>query len=463
VIVVARLFFPQSRALHLDLSQDSPELQRLLSKLGSSQTSYEQSRLVLWDTLRLEIDPKRIERVTHRVGEDRLAEVDALNARFAALPLAEKEAAPPGLALVPDVVAVEVDGGRYQQRSDAETVTPPGLPPESRPTPRETVAPDVLESHVEEVDKEAKKRSTHWREDKIGVLLTLSSSVHEEDPCPHVPQCFLDVGYAQKLATEIKNARVPEPGEPFHTPQLNPEGQEMPPPAGYEAPQVLTRQVLATPENSTQFGLQVAAQAWGAGFFASGRKAFLGDGEGYNWTIWKERFPTFTPILDFVHLLTYVFTAAFAGRTRASGTAAYQEWIELAWSGKTEELIAAMRERQMDLGLPQKDDPETSPRRTLAKALGYIEANQSRMQYAAYRKTGLPINTCLVESTVKQMNFRIKGTEKFWSKKGGRAVLQLRADSLSDVRTLDDFFHRREAAATGQRRYTPRKSMTSSA
>lgn len=451
--------------MRLDLGQDSPELQRLLSKLGSNQTSYEQARQVLWDTLRLEIDPKRIERVTHRVGEDRLAEVQALNSRFAALPLAEKEAAPPGLALVPAVVAVQIDGGRYQRRNDAEAVKmADALPaPEgSLPGSVSGIATESLESAVEEVDQDAKKRSTHWREDKIGVLLTLSSSVSEEDPCPQVPQCFLDVAYAQKLATEIKNARVPEPGDAFHGPLLHPEEEEGSVPVGYEAPQVLTRQVLATPENSTHFGWQVSAQAWEAGFFAAGRKAFLGDGEGYNWTLWKERFPTFMPVLDFVHLLTYVFTAAFAGHTRASGTAQYQEWIQWAWSGRTAELLAALQERQAELGFPWKDDPETSPRKTLAKALGYIKANQTRMQYAEYRKAGLPITTCLVESTVKQMNFRIKGTEKFWSKHGSRSVLQLRADSLSDVRTLDEFFHRRESAATGQRRYTPRKPITTS-
>jgi len=453
--------------LRLDLGQDSPELQRLLSKLGSNQTSYEQARQVLWDTLRLEIDPKRIERVTHRVGEDRLAEVQALNARFAALPLAEKEAAPPCLALVPEVVAIQVDGGRYQRRGDSDTVviadTPPA-PPENQPIDVTTIVSEASEIRADEVNDEVKKRSSHWREDKIGVLLTLSSSASEEDPCPQVPQCFRDVPYAQKLATEIKNARVPEPGDAFHTLQPSPE-QEQTPTAnvGYEAPQVLTRQVLATPENSAEFGLQVSAQAWEAGFFAAKRKAFLGDGEGYNWTLAKTRFPTFTPILDFIHLLTYVFATAFAGRTRAEGTVTYQKWIQWAWSGETTELIAALRHRQEELGLPQKDEPETSPRKTLAKGLGYIEANQSRMQYPKYRRAGLPVTTCLVESTVKQMNFRIKGTEKFWSKKGSRAVLQLRADSLSDVRTLDNFFHRRETAATGQRRYSTRKPLTPSA
>ena len=32
-------------------------------------------------------------------------------------------------------------------------------------------------------------------------------------------------------------------------------------------------------------------------------KAFLGDGLAWNWSIWKQHFPDFTPILDFLHVL----------------------------------------------------------------------------------------------------------------------------------------------------------------
>ena len=45
---------------------------------------------------------------------------------------------------------------------------------------------------------------------------------------------------------------------------------------------------------------------------------------------------------------------------------------------------------------------------------------------------GLPITSSLMESTVKQLNRRIKGTEKFWTEAGGEAVLQLKADNLCD-------------------------------
>jgi len=51
------------------------------------------------------------------------------------------------------------------------------------------------------------------------------------------------------------------------------------------------------------------------------------------------------------------------------------------------------------------------------------------------------------------VNQRVKGTEKFWSEEGAEAILQLRADYLSDDQPLEAFWQRRQAEATGQRRY----------
>jgi hypothetical protein len=48
-----------------------------------------------------------------------------------------------------------------------------------------------------------------------------------------------------------------------------------------------------------------------------------------------------------------------------------------------------------------------------------------------------------------------KLTEKFWSEQGAEALLQLRADQLSDDQPLDAFWQRRQEEATGQRRYRP--------
>ena len=37
------------------------------------------------------------------------------------------------------------------------------------------------------------------------------------------------------------------------------------------------------------------------------------------------------------------------------------------------------------------------------------------MHYDAYRRQGLPIMTSAVESVIKMINRRVKGSEKFWS------------------------------------------------
>jgi len=45
----------------------------------------------------------------------------------------------------------------------------------------------------------------------------------------------------------------------------------------------------------------------------------------------------------------------------------------------------------------------------------------------------LPVTSSLAESLVKQMNKRVKGTEKFWNDgASGEAILQLRAAVISD-------------------------------
>ena len=87
------------------------------------------------------------------------------------------------------------------------------------------------------------------------------------------------------------------------------------------------------------------------------------------------------------------------------------------------------------------------------KALTYLRNNAGRMAYDAYRREGLPITSSYVESAVKQFNQRVKGTEKFWGEEGAEAILQLRADYLSEDQPLEAFWERRQEEATGQRPY----------
>jgi len=222
----------------------------------------------------------------------------------------------------------------------------------------------------------------------------------------------------------------------------------------YQAPAVASRQVVASRGRWQAFAPLVAA-AWAAGPQGAARRAFVGDGAANNWKLQRRFFGSFVPVLDFIHALSYVFAAAMAGRKFAAGWACYRQWIGWTWQGQVGRVIAALRQRQAELGLPEKGAAEADPRQVAAKALTYLENHQDKMLYDVYRREGLPITSSLMESAVKQVNRRVKGTEKFWSEDGAEALLQLRADQLSDGQVLEAFWQRRQEAATGQRRYRP--------
>jgi hypothetical protein len=161
----------------------------------------------------------------------------------------------------------------------------------------------------------------------------------------------------------------------------------------------------------------------------------------------------FVPILDFIHALTYVYSAALAGRSAAEGWTIYVRWITWVWQGEVSRTIAELSERALELGAAPPDTSETDPRVIVAGTLTYLRNQQSRMNYPEYRKLGLPITSSPIESTVKQINYRMKGTEKFWTRRGGEAMLQLRADQLSDTIPLDLYWARRARQGSGVRSY----------
>ena len=187
--------------------------------------------------------------------------------------------------------------------------------------------------------------------------------------------------------------------------------------------------------------------------FAADRKAYVGDGQNWLWSLWKRHFKAYgvVPILDFIHALTYVYASASAGRREDQGWGLFVRWITWVWRGEVSRVIVELAARQQEIGLPTDDDGPTSIRRIVSEALTYLQNQQSRMNYPKYRKQGLPITSSHIESTVKLLNHRVKGTEKFWSELGAEALLQLKADTLSDTAPLESFWHHRTNRMTGSR------------
>lgn len=397
------------------------------------------------------ISAKQVERVTKRIGLERCVERDDAVAAYQALPLVERKGVPQGVT-PPPVAVVGTDGGRIQILDRSASAASSAVDADALPA----AAADAVAGLDPPLADDAKpQRGRHWREDKIGLLMAMTSTVSAHDPCPEIPEGFLDPTRMGKLVRELRKgvAVAEEPAGAAPDPVAEAEALQPPQPGLWKPPTVQEKRLLGSRCRWPLFGPLVAQAAWAMGLFGADRRAFLGDGAENNWTLWRCFFSAFVPILDFIHALSYVYAAAHAGRERVAGWKCYVEWIRWVWQGQVEHVLAALRVRQAELGEPRAGDKETHPRTLVAVALRYLENNQQRMRYDAYRREGLPITSSYVESAVKQFNQRAKGTEKFWGEEGAEAILQLRGDQLSDDQPLEEFWERRQAQATGQRPY----------
>ena len=361
----------------------------------------------------LSVSPSHLQRLSERIGREWAAARDADVAAFREGRLPAARAQPARAA------TVMVDGGRYQAREET------GEPGVSKPA---------------------------WHEVKVACCQTLTTTVHAADPQPEPPTKFLDPIQAARLATEIKSRGHAATGRAAAEPPRRKRRRK----ERRRGPRKLVRTVAASTADSETFGWQVAAEVQRRGLDRAQSKGYICDGQKYNWAIYAMHFVAwgFIPILDFLHLLGYLYGAAQAafGKGTAAAWSAYERWLRWAWSGMTEEVLAELRAASRQLGVPPPKCPEDDPRRVVSEALGYVENNRGRMDYPRYRRLGLPVSSAAVESTIKQINRRIKGTEKFWLEGSAEAILQLRAAHLSEDGRAEDYGSRPRpnARAAGQ-------------
>jgi hypothetical protein len=340
----------------------------------------------------VQVSAKTVQRVVHDVGAELAQRRDASPKRNE--PLAEHPEKPPELAVV------ECDGGRIRCRQPGHG---PGV-------------------HLD---------GKGWREDKNACLIRAKRQTFEEDPQPEPPDCFCDPQHVAKIAeTEALSVAAPVPGLPAK------DNERDDPPAEPRDwhPQCLVRTVLSSLACAAAFGKQMAREAKRRRFNEAQAKTFLGDGLPWNWSIWKAHFREYTPILDFIHPLSYLFAAAKAVHSEAPDAwDQYLAWMRGCWQGDVDQVREELRRWRSKLGEPEPMAPDNDPRQIIARTVGYLENNRTRMNYPEYRRQGLPVTTAWMESLVKEVNYRAKGTEMFWNDpEGAEAILQVRAAALSD-------------------------------
>ena len=441
----AEIFFPQRVRLQLHQHGFSPVAPDKMVSTNAEVKSGGVAVKILRKLTSISVSPSQLMQLTEMIG----TELKEIRDRQAAEYL--DETLEPDVPKPPRVAAIATDGGRIFTRA------------------------------------ENAGRGVHdaaWKETKIANLTSLSSQPCEVDPHPELPGCFGDKTSVGKLVREIKSIRNEAAGDTtVHSTaddtaaddaskrlvlplQLESARQGDAPDESDESacgskskpqskskslrPKRLVRTCVASMCSSDEFGPMVAAEAKRRRFFEAGRRAFLGDGLAWNWTLQKRHFRDFEPIVDFVHPMTYIFEASRVVDSDGGEWALCERWLEASWRGNIASVLEELRRWQTSHPSPPGETlAKTDGRSIVARAVTYLSNNESRMNYPKYRRAGLPVTSAMVESLIKEFNYRVKGTEKSWNRlRGCEAILQVRNAVLCDDRDrLSEFILSRPGSA----------------
>lgn len=377
----------------LDSREVTPELVRAVVHLAAEIRSFERAAITLGKVLGEGVSQSTIRRLAEQVGRE-LAELKQDGG-----PISDQE------VVIPEVAVVSCDGGRIRTRKSGQG---------------------------RGVRLSGEKG---WRETKNASLerMVLPENRPDEDPCPALPTSFRSADQVANIAEKP----VPNVDEPAASKKDR---------VSYQGPRRVLRTAVSSMACSEEFGPMMQGEAQHRRFFEAPLRVFIGDGLNWNWSIWKTHFSTFVPILDFIHAIHYVFAAAMCLESQEKeGWTTYVRFITMCWQGRVDSVIgiltAACETRGVNLEVRIADD---DPNKPLADAVRYLTNNRSRMDYPRFRQLGLPVTSSPMESLIKQINLRVKGTEMFWNDPDGAdAILHLRAAALSEDGRLDRYLRQR--------------------
>ena len=133
-------------------------------------------------------------------------------------------------------------------------------------------------------------------------------------------------------------------------------------------------------------------------------------------------------LVDLWHLLEKLGSAARLLYGDAHGGAVLHGW-RLRLLNRTGSVVEILQE----LSNSGKEDLVVGTSRPVHEAITYLENHQTRMNYAAARRRGLPVGSGNVEATCKSLvAVRMKRPGARWKEETGEHLLNLRALALSD-------------------------------
>jgi len=233
--LVAEIFFPQRPELGLDQRNCSAAVVDKIVSANAEHKSAAKAQRMLRKLAEIQVSVANLMDLSGMIGEELHDHLQQQAIAHANQKLQPQYAETPGL------VTVSVDGGRIMTRADAG-------------------------------------RGVHeqaWKETKHACLLTMSSSISQEDPHPQLPACFANQTYVEKLVREMHastRGQTPKDSEKSPIPEnLDEEPEAIAGPATRAEscpsatrkkenwrPQRLVRTCLSSMACSDQFGPLVA-------------------------------------------------------------------------------------------------------------------------------------------------------------------------------------------------------------
>jgi hypothetical protein len=432
VLTAGGFFSLADERLKLGCEGYSPGLLKKIEYAGGNARSFATASESLERLAEFSISGKHVERLTERLGEERAAQRDKAVSAMQARTLRSSYKQPPSVAVI------SVDAGKAQFRDEDSG---PGV------------------------------HAARWGDTKVACLQTYSDVSFDRDPQPDPPAAFVDQEPVERLCRQMEHVRgtgVDEPGKKDEPEGLDPKKKNKKKKRKNRRHRAkrLVRTVVATTAKVEAFGWMVSAEAMKRKLYAAKKRAFIGDGGNWIDSLGQMHFPNWICILDFLHLLVHLFAAArlaFANNGAAAWKL-YERMLRDAWGGRVQEVIDALKSQLTRLSADRSAARDAARGggeacRVVELTIAYVERNRDKMDYPRYRRMGLPVSSSLVESLVKQINHRVKGTEQFWNDGGLEAVLQVRAAYLSQDDRAEQFHeHRPRGPAVGRNRTKPFQS-----
>jgi len=425
VNVAGGFFSLVDERLKLGCEDYSPAVLRKIEYAGGNSRSFESAAASLERLAEFSVSGRHVEKLTERLGEERAGrrDKDAAAMQAGKLRSAIKNA--------PEIAVVMVDAGKAQFRE-------------------EDAGPGV--------------HGPRWGDVKVACLQTYSNVDYDKDPQPEPPEAFLDPARVERLCREMeqvrgaggekrpKDEKNQKPG-PAKLDQKKKKGTRKDRKKKKKQSRRLMRTVVATTAKVEEFGWMVSAEAMKRKMYAAVKRAYMGDGGNWIEPLGQVHFPDWIAILDFLHLLVHLFAAARLSYVADPDAAwkLYERMLRDAWAGRVQQVIDTLK---LQLRRLKSDSSVTEEAcRVVELTLAYVDRNRQRMDYPRYRQLGLPVSSSLVESLIKQINLRVKGTEQFWNDGGLEAVLQVRGAYLSqDERADAHYAVRPRGPAAGKNR-----------